>query len=240
VAAAVRLTTTQIYGDIRIAAAGRGRFGERVVELLAAGHKRSETGRTTALEGLFELEPDAVVIADSVLDPALFRRATELSREYGLPWLPVYVDHPLITIGPFSRPDHPPCFVCSYRRRIQHAPRRATMLALHAAYSEKPETGPKGLLPHHARFAAAIAANRLWRSPADRAAGPEDEVTTIHVTRNLPATHRVIAFLDCEHCGDGGDPTPGPASATLLDLVRRLHHEGPTNSENPAPSGVIA
>jgi bacteriocin biosynthesis cyclodehydratase domain-containing protein len=234
VACALRLTARLVGGPRPTVLAARGPFGERVAHLLAARWPDCVPCGSITLDEVFEVESSAVVVADSAFDLALCRQAARVSRERGRRWLPILMDHPLITLGPLTEPGRTGCFECYYRRRLQHAPRLGTSLALHEAYARDPQLAPKGFLPHHARLAAAVGSALLEvPSPAPSASR---QVTSIHMLRNQPSTHRLLPYPDCDYCGEHPGSRPDGSrstTATLLELARDAGARTRTDSVRP-------
>jgi bacteriocin biosynthesis cyclodehydratase domain-containing protein len=220
VAATIRVGRNQPEKSIiRLSAIGLGPFGERVAELLARQYPAAVTSDAAGLEGAFATAPGAVVVALWRPSPVLCEQADRLAFQNQVPWLAVTMEHPVIRIGPLVVPGAGPCFDCYRRRRIQHDTQGAATSALYAAYERDPSIGPAGYLPHHARLAAATAAQLLARTgllppgpdarsaehrpPADP---PVGQVVTLRLLRRGVSMSRVIGCHDCDRCGTPTGP----------------------------------
>jgi bacteriocin biosynthesis cyclodehydratase domain-containing protein len=224
-ASAIRMTKPE-HGLITLA--GSGPFGRRVVSLIEPAHPggRQADATPAGITAAFTEPARAVVIALWRPDPELCDIADDLAYAHQRPWLPVIAEHPVIRIGPLVRPPAGPCFRCYARRRRQHDQQPWVTAALQATYGQEPGCGPAGYLPHHARLAAAVAADMLRRLKDDPAAPADDDpgdVATLRLSHmglliGLRSS-RVVSCHDCGRCGTAERPG---ASAWLTDLVLRM------------------
>jgi bacteriocin biosynthesis cyclodehydratase domain-containing protein len=208
----------------RVSIAAAGPFGERVAQMLGAGLPDCRlVGAGDDISAAFTGGADAVVVALWRPDQWLCEAADDLSFRYGLPWLPVVMEHPAIRVGPAICPPAGPCYRCYARRRVQHDRKPSATAALRAAYERDPECGPAGYLPHHARLAAAIARDLLERMGAGGLSGDAGrtagEVTTVQLLRGGQRGSRVVACHDCDRCGGRG---PGGHTGRLMELSATL------------------
>jgi hypothetical protein len=195
-----------------------GAFGNRVADFLVGNKPASQTIYEQPIDGggiepAFASQGASIVIALSRPDPELCQRADLLAFERNRIWLPIVMEHPVITIGPLVRPPGGPCFTCSHRRRVQHEIGDELSAAVTAAYKADPAWGPEGYLPHHARLAAAIG-HGLFLAPGLGDERADDEalhsVVTIQLINNYISGDRIVPCLDCVRCeprwysGDAG------------------------------------
>lgn len=198
---------------IRPTIVGVGPFGQHVATVLTGrfGEGTRVAGRpgvdTTDddLSAAFGRPADAVVLALWRPAPALCETADRLAHETGTPWLPVVVEHPHLTVGPWVTPGAGPCFRCFHRRRVQHDVEWAVTRAVHEAYDRDPARGPRGFLPQHARLAAGVAASYLDRAFGGDAS-PAGRFTTISLRSATPVSHPVLACHGCDRCGTRYQP----------------------------------
>lgn len=190
---------------------GTGAFGEDVVHRLSAALPDACVLEADRLEAAFaEDPPSSVVLALWRPSPGLCERADALAAAHRVPWIPVIMEHPVLRIGPFVRTDAGPCFRCYQWRRVQHDDQHRATAALHAAYDEAPECGPRGHLPHHARLAAAAVASHL----AHRTVG---RVTTVQLATARVLTHHVVACHGCDRCA----APPATENAAIRGVLAR-------------------
>jgi bacteriocin biosynthesis cyclodehydratase domain-containing protein len=160
----------------------------------------------------------AGVVRPRVPDPRLnlliaWRRVPRMEREFdeeafrtGQPWLPVTLDHPVLSIGPVVVPRVGPCHGCYRGRMAQHDPGREFRALVDDHYDADPAAGPDGYLPSTALFAAAAVADvadRLRDEPA-REAG---RVRQFDVPSQQLWSGRVVGVHGCPRCGLGRDET---------------------------------
>jgi bacteriocin biosynthesis cyclodehydratase domain-containing protein len=213
------MAATLPVGGARVAATGVGSFGRQVAGLLATGH--CHLVAPDDLEACFASGVDAVVVAMWRACPSLCEQADERAFRYGVPWLPVVMEHPRLRIGPWVDPLSGPCYECYRQRKIQHDTHHAATSALEAAYDRDQACGPGGYLPHHARAVAGIAGITVRRGIAarcSRGAGPPPagEVSVINLLTWQTATHGVVARHGCPRCGQ----EKGAANGLGAILVR--------------------
>jgi bacteriocin biosynthesis cyclodehydratase domain-containing protein len=195
-----------------------GTFGRRVAGLLVDNEAGSQTTYDQPIDGAgiesaFDHQGASIVIALSRPDPELCESADRLAFERNRIWLPIVMEHPVISIGPLVRPPGGPCFTCSHRRRVQHEIGDELSAVVQAAYMTDPVWGPEGYLPHHARLAAAIGHGLLLASGLGDGRADDEvlhSVVTIQLMNNYISGHRVLACHDCVRCeprwhsGDAG------------------------------------
>jgi hypothetical protein len=204
------LRMTVLMGPARMSSTviSGGAFGRRVASFLAGNEAASQTTYDRPIDGsgiesAFERQGTSIVIALSRPDPELCQRADLLAFERNRIWLPIVMEHPVITIGPLVRPPGGPCFTCSHRRRVQHEIGDELSAVVKAAYMADPAWGPEGYLPHHARLAAAIG-HGLLLAPGLGDGRVHDEalhsVVTIQLINNYISGDRIVPCLDCVCC----------------------------------------
>jgi bacteriocin biosynthesis cyclodehydratase domain-containing protein len=206
------LAATLPVAGVRVAATAAGSFGGQVAALLASGN--CHVVAPDEVKACFASGVDAVVVAMWRACPSLCEQTDGQAFRYGVPWLPVVMEHPRLRIGPWVDPLLGPCYECYRQRKIQHDTHHAATSALEGAYERDPACGPGGYLPHHARVAAGIAGMTLRRGIAARRSrglspGPAGEVSVINVLTWQTATHRVIARHGCPRCGREDGPGNG-------------------------------
>jgi bacteriocin biosynthesis cyclodehydratase domain-containing protein len=74
----------------------------------------------------------------------------------GIPWLPAFLEHPYLCVGPWILPPHGPCFRCVRARIMQHAGRGSYQGFAREAYDADPACGPLGHTPAHVRLTAGL------------------------------------------------------------------------------------
>lgn len=174
---------------------GTGAFGESVIRMLADSFPGARMMEADQLEMAFaEGCPSLVVLALWRPSPHLCESADRLAGSHGVPWMPIIMEHPVLRIGPYVQTNSGPCYRCYQWRRIQHDDQHNATAALHAAYDESADCGPRGYLPHHVRLAAAVATSCLDREILGR-------VTTIQLGTARVHTHEVVACHGCDRCG---------------------------------------
>lgn len=216
-ATAVRVTTSA--GEVRakdaparLALVGTGAFGHRVTSFLAEAHPGSAEAEPGDLTPAFTGGgAAAVVVAAPRLRAALCERADELAYRYGVPWLPVIAEYPVLRIGPLVLPPGGPCFACYRARRRQHDTgyRDSELADAAAETGSAPEQS--GYLPQHARLAAAVATRLL----GDRRPGL---VYSIDLHSGRGGAYPVIARHDCRR----EEHPRGPAALDLARIATRL------------------
>jgi bacteriocin biosynthesis cyclodehydratase domain-containing protein len=171
---------------------GTGPFGAAVGRLLGEHLPATVVG----VDGMSEcfLEPSVyAVLALWRPSMALCERADALAAERGVAWLPAVLEHPHLRVGPLIRPGAGPCFRCYRVRREQHDEHRRMTAALQDAYDGRPELGPAGFLPHHARWAST-----LVMSFVDT--GTTGSVSSVHLSTGALVTNTVVACHGCARC----------------------------------------
>lgn len=230
-AAAFSLTSPSPAGSdaVPFAVVSTGPFGTRVASHLLRALPGARAVAPNDLPNAFAASRQAVLLALWRPEPALCERADELAHHRSVAWLPVTMDHPVIRVGPLVIPGSGSCFRCFHRRRQQHDTQPATTAALLTAYAADPATGRAGYLPHHARLAAAIAAQKvagdLAGYDAGRGAAEPGEVVTIRLFSPAMTTSSVIGCHDCPRCG--GAPGPAGGLAAALASFRRSAQRAP-------------
>jgi bacteriocin biosynthesis cyclodehydratase domain-containing protein len=195
-----------------------GPFGEQAARHLLRALPGALALARSDLLNAFATARRAVLLALWRPEPALCERADELAHHRGTVWLPVTMDPPVVRVGPLVVPGSGPCFRCFHRRRQQHDTQPAATAGLLAAYAADPEAGPAGYLPHHARLAAAIAAQMVSTGRGGRGEGWGESgpgmVTTIRLFSPAMTTTSVVGCHDCPRCG--GPPGPAGELAAVL------------------------
>lgn len=233
-ASAVRLTPPPLT-PVHIV--GTGPFGKRCGQLLAANLPASRRYDSIELTAAFASQPAAVVLAIWRPEPALCEAADEIAFRYGVPWLPVIMEHPAIRVGPVIRPPAGPCFGCYARRRGQHDGQPWATAALHAAYQRDRTCGPRGYLPQHARLAAGVAQTMLLSEAGSAADAVSATVTTIRLVTGGMSASRVMACHGCARCGGGVPPGP-PGWMSELSLQLRPATDDPAADRGHRPVGA--
>jgi bacteriocin biosynthesis cyclodehydratase domain-containing protein len=127
-----------------------------------------------------------------------------LAHAWGVPWLAIVAEHPLLRVGPTVVPGHGACRRCFEARRRQHAPAPELTDALERHYRAHPLAGPRGHLPAHAAIAAALATEALERAAADPAA-EAGRLRQFHVVTQRLSAGRAVGLHGCPRCGRGRD-----------------------------------
>jgi bacteriocin biosynthesis cyclodehydratase domain-containing protein len=206
-----------------------GSFGGRVAATLNTqfpGAARQEID-IDSLEAMFSAGSSIVAIALWRPHAELCDRADDFSFRYGVPWLPIIMEHPVIRVGPLVRPGLRPCFRCYARRRAQHENEPWIGSLIEAAYARNPDSGPRGYLPYHVRSAAAVAARILRAQARGDTELPAQGVTTISLADSMLRVNPVIPCHDCRRCGV---PATDAVPSWLTDTARML----PGNAVQPA------
>jgi bacteriocin biosynthesis cyclodehydratase domain-containing protein len=199
---------------MRIGLIGTGVFGREVQGMLAARAGLSTTdlrillpyleqqaGASTTLPAEALAEVDAAVMIMWRTSERLCERADELAFTAGVPWLPVVLEHPYLTIGPWFVPPHGPCFRCLTLRQYQHdAPERPEE-CVRDAYDADPRCGPLGHLPAHTRMAAGLVVRAVSSLRAER--------VTCQLESGRIEADQLLACHGCPRCGTGS-PRPDP------------------------------
>jgi bacteriocin biosynthesis cyclodehydratase domain-containing protein len=210
-----------------VAIVGVGEFGARVASLLRRAPGRP-VHRADELPAVLAAEPLTVILAAGWRPPGLPEQCDEWAFAKRKSWLPIVMSHPHIRIGPLVLPGQGPCFKCFETRAAQHSQRSQTDSQRSQTDSQRSQTGgepaddqapenvtPRGYLAHHARLAAAVADLMLARAEPEARPGM---VASLNVLGTGVRWHTVIPVGRCQRCG-GADP--GPARASLADLVAR-------------------
>jgi bacteriocin biosynthesis cyclodehydratase domain-containing protein len=204
VAPAFRLSTAALLAT--------GEFGRQVNETLERSLPRPRTASGERMEAAFAGRPDVVVASLWRADHVLCERADELAHTYGVPWLPVVLDHSVLRIGPFVAPGGGPCFRCFDQRLVQHDHQWDSSHVLRAAYERDHTLGPEGFLPQHARVAAASAVRLLNRAASGMPTA--GQVLTIQLSTLTLSFDHVVPVHGCDRCRDA------PVAADLKSLLR--------------------
>lgn len=173
-----------------------GNFGRAVADRLASG---PSPAIVTRVDGSGAADSASWPVAEvRVLCawrpvPALARLLDELAFAWGVPWLPVIVEHPDLVVGPFVIPGEGACHGCLRRRFAQHSLSADIVSALHDRYEADPALGPGGFMPFHVRLAAAMILEMLDRREAGRV------VQVGLVTQRLRAG-TVVGVHGCRRC----------------------------------------
>ncbi|WP_201028604.1 hypothetical protein, partial [Geobacillus sp. B4113_201601] len=139
-----------------------GEFANRIGGLLS---KRLETDRIKVEDNDFEKLPvrydaDLYVVISEHLCVDLCKYIDNINHNYKKCFLPIVVDHPYLTVGPFVQYGQGACYHCYYERFMQHNPIPHVTRALERHYSEFIGKGPKGYHP----LDVAIVSNWLFYS----------------------------------------------------------------------------
>jgi bacteriocin biosynthesis cyclodehydratase domain-containing protein len=208
---------------VRLSVVCVGPFGRAVAERLAAGDGVAVT----------PLEPGAPLVTSDLpvarayalaswRPPAAAAEALDrLAHAWGVPWLAIVAEHPLLRVGPTVVPGRGACRRCFEARRRQHAPAPELADALERHYRAHPQAGPRGHLPAHAAIAAALATEALERAAADPAA-EAGRVRQFHVVTQRLSGGRAVGLHGCPRCGRRRDERTRsyhPLTAELAEVL---------------------
>jgi bacteriocin biosynthesis cyclodehydratase domain-containing protein len=126
-------------------------------------------------------------------------RYDRLSRLRGQPFIPVILDGRTLTVGPILMPAGPACWRCWTRRERQHAVGPTPRRAVHDAYSQDPDLGPKGFLDAFALMAAAKTAHMI-ETIAEKTV-VAGSLWQLDLPTRIVTTSRLIGCDGCTRCG---------------------------------------
>jgi bacteriocin biosynthesis cyclodehydratase domain-containing protein len=141
----------------------------------------------------------------------------ECAHAWGVPWLPVVVEHPRLRVGPLVIPGAGPCYRCFRLRLAQHDPHASVASALVARYERDPWAGPAGHLPGHALLAAASALRAVYE--LDGATACAGRVRELNLLTQDTRSASVVGVHGCERCGSGRDERDRSWRALRDDLA---------------------
>lgn len=222
---------------------GTGAFGREVRDLIAAQQdlKVEDLGRLlpylesetpppshalpaihASLQGV-----DAVILILWRSSERVCERLDDLAFATNIPWMPVTLEHPYLTVGPWLIPPSGPCFRCLTMRQAQHGAPGLVGQSVRAAYDADPGCGPTGHLPGHARLAAGLALRSVsCYPPSELAPGKAGTNTgvgrvTYHLESSRIEVAQLIACHGCMRCGTNSDmaDTRSRLWPTLADLL---------------------
>jgi len=152
--------------------------------------------------------------------PRLAAALDEAAFRWGVPWLPVVLDHPHVRVGPLVVPGRSPCYGCFRGRLAQHGKVPDMDRALHDHYAENPAAGPTGFLPAHVTFATGAARAALAALPGGVSAAA-GVARWVDVVSAQSGETRVVRIHGCPRCGRLRDERLR-SSAWLADDLGRL------------------
>jgi bacteriocin biosynthesis cyclodehydratase domain-containing protein len=133
------------------------------------------------------------------------------ARGGGAAWLPIFMDHPFLQVGPLIFPDRPGCYRCFRRRRAQHETHTDLMEKMRKERISRSASIPGGYFQHHASIAAGLA----WElTHTEKPQGSPDlggagTVLAWNVSTGHGRSERLIGCHRCQRCrpeiADGGE-----------------------------------
>ncbi|ANB62127.1 hypothetical protein [Anoxybacteroides amylolyticum] len=181
-----------------------------------------------------ELEPDRVKVENNSLEKLPVRHDADLymvisehlcvdlckyidniSRNYKKYFLPIVMDHPYLTVGPFVQYSQGACYHCYYGRFMQHNPAPHVTRALEKHYRECIGKGPKGYHP----LDAAIVSNWLIYSVKNSFNHFQGKLWRMNLVSRESVTSKVIGIHGCKRCGSKKDEKTRSYFALLNRLI---------------------
>lgn len=155
---------------------------------------------------------DAFVAVTWRPSDALCERVDAHAFAAGLPWLPVCLEHPFLSVGPWVLPPDGPCFRCVRTRLSQHSPPGSVSDVARRAYDADQACGPLGHLPTHVRLTggliiAALAGLAAAPRPSSPDAWLDDKrlrMVRYHMGNGRFSSSQVIPCDGCPRCDQPG------------------------------------
>jgi hypothetical protein len=206
-----------------------GEFANRIGDLLS---ERLETDRIKVEDNDFEKLPvrhdaDLYVVISEHLCVDLCKYIDNINHNYKKCFLPIVVDHPYLTVGPFVQYGQGACYHCYYERFMQHNPIPHVTRALERHYSEFIGKGPKGYHP----LDVAIVSNWLLYSVKNSFNHFQGKLWRMNLISRESVTAKVIGIHGCKRCGSQKDEKTRSYSA-LLNWLTGSYEEGGEYCEN--------
>lgn len=140
-----------------------GDFGREVGQIVAASPDMQaelldSTAVSTGEAGSLWPGQNPMAIVTVLWRPsdALCERIDARAFATGVPWLPAFLEHPYLCVGPWILPPHGPCFRCVRARILQHAGPGSYQGIVREAYDAEPAYGALGHLPAHVRLTGGL------------------------------------------------------------------------------------
>lgn len=155
-----------------------------------------------------ELELDGIVFLMWRPSDADCEPVEDFAFDVGIPWLPLVLDHPYISVGPWLVPPDGPCLRCLRTRLLQHTATRSRRARIREAYDSNPEWGARGHLPAHVQLASGLIKKAVEggaKSPSGAAHESDNSYLTDDLVRydlvtGIFSRHRVVACHGCPRC----------------------------------------
>jgi bacteriocin biosynthesis cyclodehydratase domain-containing protein len=191
-----------------------GPLAEQALSLVADGADRHRLVPLASASELADAQEsfERLVVGLWRPAPALCRQLDALAAERGFSWLPAELDGRTLRVGPWCTASGPVCFSCYYERRRQHDEKPAMTAEIHRAYDRDADLGPRGHLPHHARFMAGLIQEAL-------AAPRSAEVGSLNLDTLRVSRHAVTPTADCARCWASADEAAARDLAQAPELT---------------------
>jgi bacteriocin biosynthesis cyclodehydratase domain-containing protein len=222
VASTVRLGAGVIARSPHVTIVAVGSFGEAVANAMQSFYRGTQALSDLGKRWMPSTD-EFVIAAMCSEDHDLCDRIDQQARLGGSGWLPVFIDHPLLQVGPLILPDRPGCYCCFLRRRAQHESRARRNSGPREGRARS-AGGTEGFFHHHASIAAAMAWELMTHGKDDGGIagpgpGPAGLVLAWNVRNGSGHSDRLVGCHGCPRCRE-----PSGGREVLRDGVSAAGH----------------